>query len=181
MDIPEKEPLTVSSPQIELPKIPETLTVRPTVTQESQTTLLPPPGVPEPKKAGRPKGKLGKKTQVFMELILAGKTTQEAYNLAGYKGQKNAAYVLRCKLRDLLEERLLGNGISREGAKLELQKLLALPLDKRYETMGVSVKERLQMLKFLDKITEKEEGRKPAITPFLVNIQDPKSVTIHEK
>lgn len=130
------------------------------------------------KKTGRPKGKLGRRTQAFMELILAGHPTLKAYELAGYKGQKNAAYVLRCQLKERLEERLLGDGISREGLKLELKKLLELPLDPN--RTAVSVKERLQILKFMDKVTEQQEKEHPSVTPFLVNIQDPKSVTIQE-
>jgi hypothetical protein len=180
MDTQPSNPFVVSNPPVEGSKVvptsvPATLPGSPVqaVTAQGDVSL-------ETKKTGRPAGKLGKRTQVFMELILAGHSTLDAYSLAGYKGQKNAAYVLRSQLKDRIEERLLNDGVSREGAKLQLQELLNLPLDPNIKTRGVSIKEKIMILKFLDKVTEKEEGRKPSITPFNLTIQDPKSVTINE-
>lgn len=175
MDNEQKEQISVSSPLNESSKgqvaTPQGLAPK----TESQGGIPATTG-----KSGRPKGKLGRRTQLFMELVLMGHTTQEAYHLAGYKGQKNAAYVLRSQLKDRIEERLLSDGISREGAKLALQELMKLPLDPTIKERGITIKEKIMILKFLDKLTEKEEGRMPQITPFLVQVNDPKSVTIQE-
>lgn len=124
---------------------------------------------------GRRVGSLGKRTQVFMELVIAGKATWEAYTLAGYKGTKQSAYVLRSKLKHYITERLLSEGVSREGIGVELLKLNSLPVN----AQTVTVKEKILILKMIDKITEKDVDR-PQITPFLVNIDSPKSVTIQE-
>jgi hypothetical protein len=118
---------------------------------------------------------LSRKARAFLELLVAGKSTLEAYELAGYTGEKHAAYQLRSDLRFHLVQMLEAHGVSREDTKIQLMELLKLPVSER----TVSVGTKLKLLKFLDKLTEPQrEGG--AITPFLVNIAEPKSVTINE-
>src|SRR5216684_5765687 len=78
---------------------------------QDQTTVL-----PSPSKALRlPKQgpKLTMRNRSFLEHLLAGKTTVEAYRLAGYTGKSDAPYQLRLRLKEELKQALEGEGFDR--------------------------------------------------------------------
>ena len=147
-----------------------------------QALAKPEPALPEALKGRKNKELLQKplkaltrRARAFLELLVAGKSTLEAYELAGYTGEPHSAYQLRSDLRFHLAQAIEAHGVSPSDVKIELIKLLKLPVAEQ----TVSVRTKLNLLKFMDKLTETQAERAP-ITPFLVNIQDPKSVQINE-
>jgi hypothetical protein len=126
------------------------------------------PIVDKRKKAGRPGG-ITRQAQCFLELLASGKKTQEAYELAGYKGEMTAAYQLRFKLKKELRTILRAQGLSKDGVLIELKKILEVPM----HTQSVSFGERLKLLKFLATLDpEQEKEDKPQITPFIIQNVD---------
>ncbi len=139
---------------------------------------LPMPTVPLPpdygKKAGRTPG-LTKQARCFLELLISGKSTIEAYALAGYKGKTTqCAYNLRYQLRDQMYEMMEKMGLDKTGVLLEMRKLMDLPLVQQ----EVNVDQKLQILKFLAKLQGEKELQSPKITPFLINVNNAESVNI---
>lgn len=139
---------------------------------------LPMPTVPLPpdygKKHGRQPG-LTKQARCFLELLVSGKSTIEAYALAGYKGKTTqCAYNLRYQLRDQMYEMMEKMGLDRSGVLLEMKKLMDLPVAQQV----VNVDQKLQMLKFLAKLQGEKSLEQPKITPFLINVNNAESVNI---
>lgn len=129
-------------------------------------------------KGGRPAG-LTKKARCFLELILAGKDTKEAYNLAGYEGSDESAWHLRSVLRDQLYAMLKTRGMSREGILMQLRKGFESPTEEELAGKPLNFDQKLQLMKFLAKLTpEKDMLEKPKVTPFLLNIENAEGVTV---
>ena len=145
---------------------------------ETGANHLPMPSIPLPpdygKKHGRQPG-LTKQARCFLELLVSGKSTIEAYALAGYKGKTTqCAYNLRYQLRDQMYEMMEKMGLDRTGVLLETKKLLEMPLD----AQSVNVDQKIQILKFLAKLQGEKEIEHPKITPFLINVNNAESVNI---
>lgn len=136
------------------------------------------PTVPLPpdygKRSGRKPG-LTKQARCFLELLVSGKSTIEAYSLAGYKGQTTqCAYNLRYQLRDQLYEMMEKMGLDKSGVLLEMKKLMDLPVAQQV----VNVDQKLQMLKFLSKLQGEKELESPKITPFMINVTNAENVQV---
>jgi hypothetical protein len=119
---------------------------------------------------------LSRKSLVFLELLVAGYDTLKAYEMAGFKGKDHAAYQLKSDLRHHLTQLLEAHGVSRNDIKMEVLKLLKLPLSS--SAAVVTFDEKLKLLKFMDKLTESEPQTK-TFTPFDINVSG--NVTINEK
>jgi hypothetical protein len=136
------------------------------------------PTIPLPPDYGKHPGRkpgLTKQARCFLELLVSGKSTIEAYALAGYKGQTTqCAYNLRYQLRDQLYEMMEKMGLDRSGVLLEMKKLMDLPVAQQV----VNVDQKMQMLKFLSKLQGEKEIERPKITPFLINVNNAESVNI---
>ena len=106
------------------------------------------------------------KNRLFLQLLSEGKSTLEAYELAGYKGERHAAYQLRSDLKEELIKTLEGQGIDRAGLMFGVKQLLELPL----RETEISVKTKIDLLKLLAKVVPQPvETDKPKITAFVVN------------
>lgn len=117
------------------------------------------------------------KSRSFLTHLAAGRPTLEAYALAGYKGEAHAAYQLRSDLKCHLMKLLEQGGWSREQVAVETNKLMALPLDP--EVKNVNFKQKLDLLKFMDKALEsgnKGNGNKPSITPVRITFGGSKPI-----
>lgn len=117
--------------------------------------------------------KLTKKNIKFIELILKDLKVHEAYTLAGYKGTKESAYQLKHKLKPFIDKYYEIEGVSREGYKAKLLKLLSLPcVDKSGTPVDKlsfnQYKEVLLLLRDeLDRQENKQQAR-PQITAFVI-------------
>ena len=108
------------------------------------------------------------KNKTFLNCLLKGMSTMQAYKSAGYKGDQSAAYDLRYRLKNQLNLLVEGKGLDRAGILFEWSKLLDLPIDPN-ETY-VSVDQKVKILNGVSKLLPhpKEESSKP--TPFLVQV-----------
>ena len=123
----------------------------------------------EDKQIVKKQRELTAKNKAFLQHLAAGRPTLEAYKLAGYQGEPHAAYELRYQLKAHLATLLEQGGFSRETVAIEVNKLKALPLSE--EIKNVNFKQKLDLLRFMDKALPKEiEGSKPPITPFKLNL-----------
>ena len=119
------------------------------------------------------------KNKAFLQHLAAGRPTLEAYSLAGYKGEPHAAYELRYQLKAHLAQLLEQGGFSRDTLAIEVNKLMALPLNE--EVKNVNFKQKLDLLRFMDKALPKEiNGSKPQITPFKLNMNFKGPVTVEK-
>lgn len=143
--------------------------------QEPQENTVP-ATVPS-NKAVRP---LTAKNKAFLQHLADGRPTLEAYKLAGYKGDAHAAYQLRSDLRVHLANLLEMGGWSRESLATEVKKLNEIPLDPSIR--NVNFKQKLDILRLMDKALPKEIplNERPKISPFIIGINNPGSVEIHE-
>jgi len=120
------------------------------------------------------------KNRAFLQHLADGRPTLEAYSLAGYNGEPHAAYQLRSDLKAHLQYLLENGGFNREQLGAEIKRLNELPLDPNIR--NVNFKQKLDILRLMEKALPKlmaSEG-KPKITPFIIGINNPESVTIHE-
>lgn len=120
-------------------------------------------------------GKLTLKNQSFLNHLLAGKSTIDAYRLAGYKGNGHAAYQLRSQLKEQLKSLLEAEGLDRNGLKIKVKRMLELGLNP--EITSLSPKMYLDVLRFADKLMEHENESDIKISPFLINTEQ---VTIND-
>jgi len=110
--------------------------------------------------------KLTPKNRVFLELLSQGKTTLEAYRLAGYQGEDHAAYELKSKLSKDFEAYLTAKGLSRGDLMLAVKELIDLPiLNPGYK----SLKDHMKLLTMWLKMLPAEGNSKPNITAFVIN------------
>lgn len=117
----------------------------------------------------------------FLQHLIDGKKTFEAYKLAGYRGGLQASYELRSSLRKHLAQMLENEGFSREYLKSDLLKLLSLPCvdGKTGEPLQqLTFNQKMQVLEHVEKLLANETERNtPQITPFVINMfkDSPKS------
>lgn len=110
--------------------------------------------------------KLTPKNRVFLELLSQGKSTLEAYRLAGYQGEDHAAYELKSKLSKDFEAYLTAKGLSRGDLMLAVKELIDLPvINPGYKTM----KDQMKLLTMWLKMLPVESNSKPSITAFVIN------------
>lgn len=110
--------------------------------------------------------KLTPKNRVFLELLSQGKSTLEAYKLAGYVGEDHAAYELKSKLSKDFEAYLTAKGMSRADLMLAVKELIDLPvLNLGYKTL----KDQMKLLTMWLKMLPQESTNKPSITAFVIN------------
>lgn len=135
--------------------------------------------VPAKNVGGRPKktdNKLSLKQRCFLEHLCAGKSTLEAYKLAGYKGKAKSAYQLRYELKGQLIELLEAEGVSRDGIMVEVKKLMDIPVAQQM----VNVDQKVKILRFLATLIPEEAKAKPKITPFVIAINNAENVKIDD-
>lgn len=122
---------------------------------------------------------LTRKNKVFLFHLAAGRPTLEAYNLAGYRGEPHAAYQLRSDLKTQLQTLLEQGGFTREQLGIEINRLNQIPLAE--DLKNVNFKQKLDLLRLMDKALPKAiDGARPKVTPFIIGINKPESVTINE-
>jgi hypothetical protein len=125
--------------------------------------------------------KLTKKNLKFIELIIKDVKVFEAYKLSGYIGSREAAYQLKHKLKPFIDKYYEIEGLSKDGYKARLLKLLDLPcvdrnnqpVDKLNFNQYIEV---LTMLKdSLDRDEDKHKNTNPRITAFIIDRSDGQS------
>lgn len=123
---------------------------------------------------------LTSKNKAFLQHLADGRPTLEAYKLAGYNGESHAAYQLRSDLKTHLQYLLENGGFNREQLGAEIKRLNELPLDPGLK--NVNFKQKLDILRLMEKALPKLQPSevKPKITPFIIGINNPDSVVIHE-
>ena len=132
---------------------------------EDELTTSPTISTNAPNLMGRA-SKLTNKNRSFLEHLMAGKSTLEAYRLAGYNGKGDAPYQLRLRLKEQLKNLLESEGLDRNGLKIKVKRMLELGLDP--EVRHLSPKMYLETLRFVDKLLEKEAESSPVISPFII-------------
>lgn len=110
--------------------------------------------------------KLTPKNRVFLDLLSQGKSTLEAYKLAGYQGEDHAAYELKSKLSKDFEAYLTAKGLSRGDLMLAVKGLIDLPVANRNYK---SLKDHMKLLGMWMKMLPQESTNKPNITAFVIN------------
>lgn len=117
---------------------------------------------------------LTKQNLKFIDLLLKDVKVFDAYRIAGYKGNKEASYQLKHKLKPFIEKYYEIEGLSKEGYKTRLLNLLSLPcVDSK---TGAPIdklsfnqyKEVLMLLR--DELNRAEErtSTRPQITAFVI-------------
>ena len=117
--------------------------------------------------------KLTKKNLKFIELIIKDVKTHDAYKLAGYLGGRDNAWQLKCKLKPFIERYYELEGVSREGYKSRMLKLLSLPCVDRQGHVLTQLsfsqyKEVLDMLRNELDNAEAKHRTPPNITAFVI-------------
>lgn len=120
------------------------------------------------------------KNRAFLQHLADGRPTLESYRLAGYQGESHAAYQLRSDLKTHLQYLLENGGFNREQLGAEIKRLNELPLDPGIR--NVNFRQKLDILRLMEKALPKLQATeaKPTITPFIIGINNPESVVIHE-
>ena len=118
------------------------------------------------------------KNRLFLMLLMEGCKIPEAHRKAGYDGSEAAAYMLKHELKEEYEALLEVEGVSRSGLMAQVKRLNELDLD----DSKISVKEKINLLKLLERMLPKEERsvEKPKITPIIINISDKKEISSPE-
>lgn len=113
-----------------------------------------------------PVAKLTPKNRVFLEQLSQGKSTLEAYKLAGYQGEDHAAYELKSKLYKEFESYLLAKGLSKADMMLAVKDLIDLPIiNRNYK----SLKDHMKLIGMWMKMLPEQGSSKPNITAFVIN------------
>lgn len=128
---------------------------------------------------GHKKGQISltKQNLKFIELVIKGVKDVDAYALCGYKGGIQSVYQLKHKLKPFIEKAHEIEGLSKEGYKSRLLKLLNLPcVDKEgKEISKLSFNQYTQILNMLkeelDKDKDKQSNR-PQITAFVIRTHE---------
>lgn len=120
--------------------------------------------------------KLTPQNKLFLTYILDGKSTVEAYTLAGYEGDNHAAYTMRTRLNKALEVIAEAKGVDKAGLLVKIGSLLEKPLvfrDQRgmeHEVKGLTVNEHLKALSIQkDLILKGGQSGKSKITAIQIN------------
>jgi predicted glycosyltransferase len=121
--------------------------------------------------------KLKPRAKRFITYICEGRKTIDAYNRAGYTGNRQSAYQLRCEYGWAIDYVMQNEGLDRLGLLTEIKKLMELPLAEHIKAL--SVKEKLSVLRELGKLLPQQKENKQ-ISTFLIqkfeNVEPPKQV-----
>ena len=127
----------------------------------------------EIKKRQGPDTKLTKMNLKFIELIVKDVKSFDAYKLAGYIGNRESAYQLKHKLKPFIDKYYEVEGVSREGYKAKMLKLLELPcVDRQGKPIDSltfnQYKEVLEMLRHELEQAEAKNRTPQHITAFVI-------------
>lgn len=105
--------------------------------------------------------------RVFLWGVLEGKTVWEAYQEAGGKGDKHAAYVLKARLDRELQAFAQARGVSKGDLLAEIGKLNAIPV--AIPEAGLTVGQKLKLLALQDKVLDGMKPDRPNVTNIQIN------------
>ncbi len=116
------------------------------------------------------KERLTKRNRKFIELLLKDVNVVDAHRLSGYSGKRESAYQLKQKLKPFLAKAYEIEGLSREGYRTRLLKLLSLPcVDREGKPIAsLSYGQYLEALKMLKDELPSNKVAVPSITAFIV-------------
>lgn len=101
---------------------------------------------------------------LMLKYIQEGKKVWEAHQLAGYKGDKSAAYNLYHKLKKKLEKVYEADNVDSLRLKIEAKKILDMEVDDR----PIKPEVKLKAIETLNKLSDHERIESRSITPFIV-------------
>lgn len=117
--------------------------------------------------------RLTPKNRKFIELIIGGVKTIDAHKVAGYSGNKDAAYALKTKLQPFIDKYYELEGVSRNELRSRLLNLLKLPcVDRQNKPInGLSFNQYSEVLKMLKEELDRQDSKqqtRPQITAFVI-------------
>ena len=117
-----------------------------------------------------PKERLTKRNRKFIELLLKDVNVVDAHRLAGYSGARESAYQLKQKLKPFLSKAYEIEGLSTEGYRTRLLRLLSLPcLDSKGNPISsLSYNQYLEALRLLRDELPSNKVATPNITAFVI-------------
>jgi hypothetical protein len=101
---------------------------------------------------------------LMLKHIREGKKVWEAHQLAGYKGDKSAAYNLWYKLQKKFEMILDADEVGSFRLKVEAKKIL----DMKVEDRPIKPETKLKAIETLHKLQDKETREAKNISPFII-------------
>lgn len=117
---------------------------------------------------------------LFLKHIAGGMKVKDAYKAAGYESLlPNVPYQFYWKLKKKLEALVEADNLDGLRLRLELSKIINLPLASPENPHGISVGDKLKAIKTTHEIVE-GKGKldsKPTITAFIVQRTEPKPET----
>lgn len=114
---------------------------------------------------------------LFLKHLQAGLTVKEAYKLAGYQGESaNAPYALYSQLKKTLQDIVDANGLDALRLRMEMQKIMSLPL----KDATISARDKIKAIEVTHKVLNGQmDQSKLNMTAFVINRyekQEPKQV-----
>lgn len=108
------------------------------------------------------------KNKLFIEYLLNGMKTIDAYHKAGYNASESSAYEMRHRLKPFIQEL---SGLSDVELFKELRELSSLRVTEIENNETISAKDKLEIIKTKAKLLKlDQESNKPKqITPFIIN------------
>lgn len=111
--------------------------------------------------------KLSPKQMRFLHGLAEGKNITTAYKDAGYNGETiQSAYALKQKLSNRLYEEISGRGFNSEKLAAEIVKFLNIPVN--VPEKGMTLNERLKILRLMDKVLPKSEKASASFSRFQI-------------
>lgn len=131
---------------------------------------------------------LNPKQRLFINLIMEGRKTLDAYKMAGYEGDDHAAYTMRTRLNKALGQLAEARGMTRADLMHQVANMMELPLirvDGRgqvHNAEGITVDQFIKLAHLKEKIVLDRKER-PQITAIQINLGDeenktPKSIDV---
>lgn len=114
---------------------------------------------------------------VFLKHIQAGMKVKDAYKMAGYQSElPNVPYQFYWKLKKKLEALVEADTLDGLRLRLELSKIISLPLAGVSNSQGITVADKLKAIKTTHEIVEGrgKMDNKPSITAFIVHRHEAK-------
>jgi hypothetical protein len=105
--------------------------------------------------------------RVFLWGVLEGKSVWEAYQEAGGRGDKHAAYVLKARLDRELQAFAQARGVSKGDLLAEISKLNSIPV--HIPETGLTVGQKLKLLALQDKVLDGMKPDRPNVTNIQIN------------
>lgn len=107
----------------------------------------------------------------FLSLIMNRVGTWDAYQSAGYSGNKEAAYALKTRLNKHLGAIALANNMSKEALIAQLSHLEELPITDMNGAplTSINIKNYIELKKLHNKVLDSIENHNPHITSITIN------------